>query len=197
MLGPVVGAIGAWVFGWFCVRLSGVYLAMLTLAFGQIVWSIVFQWDDVTGGSNGLVGVWPAEWLSDKRVYYLLVLAATVGGVLLLRRVLHAPFGLRDARGPRFAAAGRRDRHRRDAHAVARVHAGRCGLRPGRRAVRVLQGQHLAGGDRRGSLDRRAGDGAAGRRADAFRAPGGCVAVHLAAGHVARQTDYWRALLAW
>ena len=33
------------VFGWFCVRLSGVYLAMLTLAFAQIVWSVVFQWD--------------------------------------------------------------------------------------------------------------------------------------------------------
>ena len=47
-------------FGWFCVRLSGVYLAMLTLAFAQIVWSIVFQWDDFTGGSNGLTGVWPA-----------------------------------------------------------------------------------------------------------------------------------------
>ena len=47
------------VFGWFCVRLSGVYLAMLTLAFAQIVWSIAFQWDSVTGGSNGLVGIWP------------------------------------------------------------------------------------------------------------------------------------------
>ena len=46
-------------FGWFCVRLSGVYLAMLTLAFAQIVWSIAFQWDAVTGGSNGIVGVWP------------------------------------------------------------------------------------------------------------------------------------------
>ena len=49
------------VFGWFCVRLSGVYLAMLTLAFAQIVWSVVFQWDAVTGGNNGLVGVWPAR----------------------------------------------------------------------------------------------------------------------------------------
>ena len=37
--------VGALVFGWFCVRLSGVYLAMLTLAFAQIVWSIAFQWD--------------------------------------------------------------------------------------------------------------------------------------------------------
>jgi ABC-type branched-subunit amino acid transport system permease subunit len=41
------------------VRLSGVYLTMLTLAFAQISWAIVFQWDDFTGGSNGLTGVWP------------------------------------------------------------------------------------------------------------------------------------------
>ena len=54
------------VFGWFCVRLSGVYLAMLTLAFAQIVWSVVFQWDALTGGSNGLVGIWPAAWLAPQ-----------------------------------------------------------------------------------------------------------------------------------
>ena len=51
---PVAALAGALVFGWFCVRLSGVYLAMLTLAFAQIAWSIAFQWDSVTGGSNGV-----------------------------------------------------------------------------------------------------------------------------------------------
>lgn len=93
LLSPFVAAAGALVFGWFCVRLSGVYLAMLTLAFSQIVWSVVFQWDDFTGGSNGLTGVWPAEWLADKRTYYYLTLALVVGGVLLIRRALFAPFG--------------------------------------------------------------------------------------------------------
>lgn len=90
---PVVAALGAAVFGWFCVRLSGVYLAMLTLAFAQIVWSVTFQWDDFTGGSNGLTGVWPADWLADKRAYYYLTLAAVAGGVLALRRILFSPFG--------------------------------------------------------------------------------------------------------
>lgn len=93
LLSPIAAAVGALVFGWFCVRLSGVYLAMLTLAFAQIVWSIIFQWDDFTGGSNGLTGVWPAEWLTDKRNYYYLTLALVVAGVLLLRRTLFAPFG--------------------------------------------------------------------------------------------------------
>ena len=90
---PLAAAAGAFVFGWFCVRLSGVYLAMLTLAFAQIVWSVAFQWDELTGGSNGIVGLWPPEWLAEKWAYYYLTLALVVGGVLLLWRVLLAPFG--------------------------------------------------------------------------------------------------------
>jgi branched-chain amino acid transport system permease protein len=90
---PLVAALGAFIYGWFCVRLSGVYLAMLTLAFAQITWAIAFQWDAVTGGSNGLTGVWPAQWLADKQIYYYLTLALVAAGVLLLQRFLHAPFG--------------------------------------------------------------------------------------------------------
>jgi len=90
---PLAGALGALLFGWFCVRLTGVYLAMLTLAFAQIAWAGVFQWDSVTGGSNGLTGVWPAAWLADKTRYYELTLVLVAGAVLLLWRVLHAPFG--------------------------------------------------------------------------------------------------------
>ena len=91
---PLAAGAGALVFGWFCVRLSGVYLAMLTLAFAQIVWSITFQWDDFTGGSNGLTGVWPAAWLADKTAYYFVTLVGVAAGVLALRRVLFSPFGL-------------------------------------------------------------------------------------------------------
>ena len=90
---PLAGALGALLFGWFCVRLTGVYLAMLTLAFAQIAWAGVYQWDSFTGGSNGLTGVWPAPWLADKTRYYELTLVLVVVGVLLLWRVLHAPFG--------------------------------------------------------------------------------------------------------
>src|SRR5262249_30891649 len=92
---PLVAALGAALFGWFCVRLSGVYLAMLTLAFAQIAWSIVYQWDAFTGGSNGIVGVWPASWLAgrSKVALYWLALALSGGGILLLCRVLFSPFG--------------------------------------------------------------------------------------------------------
>jgi branched-chain amino acid transport system permease protein len=90
---PVAAALGAALFGWFCVRLSGIYLAMLTLAFAQIAWSIVFQWDAFTGGSNGVVGLWPPPWLSSRTAYYLLTLGLCVAGVALMRRALFAPFG--------------------------------------------------------------------------------------------------------
>jgi len=93
VLAPMLTAGAAVVFGWFCVRLSGVYLAMLTLAFGQILWSICFQWDSFTGGSNGLTGVWPSPWLTDKKNYYYLTLLLTALGVYALRRMLFAPFG--------------------------------------------------------------------------------------------------------
>jgi branched-chain amino acid transport system permease protein len=90
---PLVAAAGAFVVGWFSVRLTGVYLAMLTLAFAQIFWAIVFQWDDFTGGSNGLTGVWPSAWLSDKTHYYYLTLILVAVGVVALRRFLFSPFG--------------------------------------------------------------------------------------------------------
>ncbi|CAN7164552.1 ABC transporter permease [Variovorax paradoxus] len=93
IVAPLVAAIGAFVYGWFAVRLSGVYLAMLTLAFAQITWAVVYQWDSFTGGSNGLTGVWPSEWLSDKRTYYWLTLVLVAAGILMLRRVLFSPFG--------------------------------------------------------------------------------------------------------
>ncbi len=92
-LAPVAGGIAALFFGWFCVRLSGVYLAMLTLAFAQIAWSIAYQWDALTGGSNGMVGVWPAAWLADKAAFYWLTLGVTVVGVLWLWRMASSPFG--------------------------------------------------------------------------------------------------------
>ncbi|MBT3361186.1 MAG: ABC transporter permease [Rhodospirillales bacterium] len=90
---PVMSALGAAVFGWFCVRLSGVYLAMLTLAFAQIAWSIVFQWYDFTGGDNGILGIWPAPWASDSWIYYYVTLGLGLGGLWALRQCVFAPFG--------------------------------------------------------------------------------------------------------
>ena len=91
---PLVAALAAVLFGYFCVRLTSIYFAMLTLAFAQIVYAIVHQWDEVTGGDNGLLSVWPAAWLASPARYYYWALVATVAGVVLLRRVTASPFGL-------------------------------------------------------------------------------------------------------
>ena len=90
---PLISAACAMPLAWFAVRLSGVYLAMLTLAFAQIVWSICFQWDDLTGGSNGLNGVWPDITWQDKSSFYWLAFGLTVVSVLVLQHILRAPMG--------------------------------------------------------------------------------------------------------
>lgn len=96
---PVAAGLVALMFGWFCIRLSGVYLAMLTLAFAQILWSAAFQFGWV-GGDNGILGVWPSAWASSKAAYYYLTLALIAASLLVLRRAVFAPFGygLRAAR---------------------------------------------------------------------------------------------------
>ena len=93
LVAPLAALMGGLLFGWFAVRLSGVYLAMLTLAFAQIVWSILFQWEELTGGSNGVLGIWPQAPFDSRPAFYFLTLALVVAGVLLLRRFLFAPFG--------------------------------------------------------------------------------------------------------
>jgi branched-chain amino acid transport system permease protein len=109
-LAPVVAGLFAFAFGYFCVRLAGVYFAMLTLAFAQIAYAVVHQWYAVTGGDNGILGVWPASILASPVRYYYLALLTAAGGLFLLRRITDSPFGylLRAARdhAPRAAAVG-------------------------------------------------------------------------------------------
>jgi branched-chain amino acid transport system permease protein len=100
-LAPVAAAVAALAFGALCVRLSGIYLAMLTLAFAQIVWSIALQWDAFTGGSNGITGVWPADWLAGRTEYYAAVLGVVVLALGALAIVAFTPFG--------YALRGSRD----------------------------------------------------------------------------------------
>jgi len=93
LLGPLLGCLGAAVFGFFAVQLSGVYFAMLTLAFAQIVWSIAFQWVEVTGGDNGILGVWPEKWAASPSHFYWLSLGIAALVVVALRIVVFSPFG--------------------------------------------------------------------------------------------------------
>jgi len=93
LLGPLLGLVGAAVFGFFAVQLSGVYFAMLTLAFAQIVWSIAFQWVEVTGGDNGILSVWPSSWAASPSHFYWLSLGVAALMVAALRIAIFSPFG--------------------------------------------------------------------------------------------------------
>jgi branched-chain amino acid transport system permease protein len=97
----LIAALVAAALGFFVANLSGVYLAMLTLAFAQIVWAVAFQWVGLTGGDNGLLNIWPASWASGPATFYWMTLFISLGGTLLLRRALFAPFG--------YALRGSRD----------------------------------------------------------------------------------------
>lgn len=93
VIAPMLAGLAGVIFGWFCVRLSGVYLAMLTLAFAQISWATAFQWVDFTGGDNGILGVWPSEWAKPKLVFYYLAFMLAAAGILALRLMVYSPFG--------------------------------------------------------------------------------------------------------
>ncbi|WP_095587445.1 ABC transporter permease [Actibacterium ureilyticum] len=108
LFAPLAAGLLALAIGWFCIRLTGVYFAMLTLAFSQLVWSLAYQWRAVTRGDDGLVNIWPSDWLGETASYYYFTLILGVGGILFLRHVIHAPFGyaLRAGRdSPRQAEA--------------------------------------------------------------------------------------------
>src|SRR5262252_7419027 len=104
----VFAAICALFFGFFCVRLTRIYFAMLTLAFAQIVWAICFKWNEVTGGEQGMPEIpYPSfDWLDRVATvlpfvggyrtsdYYYFTCLVLVGiSLWLLRRIVASPFG--------------------------------------------------------------------------------------------------------
>jgi branched-chain amino acid transport system permease protein len=94
VIATAAGVTGAALCAAVSARLSGVYLAMLTLAFAQILWSLAFQWYDVTGGDNGLLGIWPPASLSRPETFYALTLGLSAPVLLAMRVLVFSPFGL-------------------------------------------------------------------------------------------------------
>jgi branched-chain amino acid transport system permease protein len=99
--GLVMGAVTAIVLGYLCIKRRGIYFAMLTLAFAQLLYFIAFQWVDLTGGDNGLRNI-PAVPLTLPGIsidiypplrFYFFVLFFVVLALLVLNRILQSPFG--------------------------------------------------------------------------------------------------------
>jgi branched-chain amino acid transport system permease protein len=91
--GPVVAALSAIVIGWFCVRLSQVYFALLTLAFAQIIHTIIFEWYAFTKGDNGIVDIPIPALLKSITHYYYFSFIVILLCLALLWLIIKSPFG--------------------------------------------------------------------------------------------------------
>lgn len=79
--------------GLFCVRLRGIYFSILTLAFGQLIFVVIYKWHNFTGGDDGIQGVFPPEFLKDPVAYYYFILIIFSLSAFILWRIIHSPFG--------------------------------------------------------------------------------------------------------
>jgi len=90
---PVFGAVAALIIGIFCIQRTKIYFAMLTLAFSQIVWAIVFKWNSLTGGDNGIIGIPFPQHLDSPTRFYYFTLVVVVFSFYIMRKAVNSPFG--------------------------------------------------------------------------------------------------------
>lgn len=100
--GVVVAAIGAFFIGFLCLRRRGIYFALLTLAFAQMLYYIAYTWVTLTGGEPGLrniprpplevPGLFSIDIYTPTRFYFFVLAFVTVA-LLILKRILDSPFG--------------------------------------------------------------------------------------------------------
>jgi len=101
-VGVIAATIAAWVIGYFCVRLDEIYFAMLTLAFGMMVHTIIWKWDRLTGGADGLVDIPRPNLnlllfqvdLSSIASYYYFTLVLVAVALYVLWVIVNSHFGL-------------------------------------------------------------------------------------------------------
>ncbi len=100
-MGLLAATVGGAVIGFFCLRRRGIYFAMLTLAFAQLLYFVGFHLADVTGGDDGLRGISVPPLvlpgltipLDQSTTFYYFSLALVVLAVAGLKRILDSPFG--------------------------------------------------------------------------------------------------------
>ncbi|MBQ0905649.1 branched-chain amino acid ABC transporter permease [Micromonospora sp. U21] len=96
LAGALAAAVLAVPIGYLAVKRTGIYFAMVTLAFAQMVYYVANEWRSVTQGENGLQGV-PRElfgWdLTDDYYFYYAILPIVLLGLAAAWRIVHSPFG--------------------------------------------------------------------------------------------------------
>jgi branched-chain amino acid transport system permease protein len=96
VLGILLGAALAALFGLFAIRAGGVYFLMITLALGQCVWGLAYRWNSLTGGDNGInMSVRPSFGLdlTNQVTFFYLVFGFFAVSMLLMYVLVRSPFG--------------------------------------------------------------------------------------------------------
>lgn len=97
LLGTAAAAVLGLAIGSLAIRRQGIYFAMVTLAFAQMVFFFSLQ-APFTGGEDGIQAV-PRNLLfgifniAHDRAFYFFVLAIVFAGLLIIYRIIHSPFG--------------------------------------------------------------------------------------------------------
>ena len=89
---PFVSALAALIIGYFCVKLTIIYHAMLTLAFGMLIWAVAWKWYDFTRGEDGLTFSVPEALIPSANTYWLTLVVVALC-VFALWRIVNSPFG--------------------------------------------------------------------------------------------------------
>jgi branched-chain amino acid transport system permease protein len=89
----LVSAAAALIIGFFSVRRTGIYFAMLTFAFQMLLYTIALKATPLTGGDDGITGFKPPGLLALPLAYYYFALSVTGAGLCVLHRVVSSPFG--------------------------------------------------------------------------------------------------------
>jgi branched-chain amino acid transport system permease protein len=132
LLSPAVAGIAGAIIGYFCTRLSGIYLGMLTFAFQMLVYTVVLKSYEFTGGDDGLSGLNSTGFAATPQGLYYVTLVVVSASLLLLWRLVRSPFGLalqaQRGNSPRASALGMDVAlHRCLAFVVAAAFAGLAG----------------------------------------------------------------------
>jgi branched-chain amino acid transport system permease protein len=90
---PVIAGLIGFLVGWICVRRTAVYFALLTLAFAQIIWTVIFEWYSVTGGDDGLTSLPIPDFFFNIRKCYYFTLAVVGLCILVIWKIVNSPFG--------------------------------------------------------------------------------------------------------
>jgi branched-chain amino acid transport system permease protein len=91
---PLMAATAGLLIGWFCVRLTKLYFAMLQISLGSLIWAIVFRWYSLTGGDDGISGIPVPSFLASMTGAYYFILILLVLCLIAMYFILYSPFGV-------------------------------------------------------------------------------------------------------